>query len=128
MAYSLSAPASAADAHHGPTAKPRSAAPSVEATSTEVLITEQEVLFGTAAAARAQQRNVSHSKRASRPRRGDRPKRYEFLERALMARDGQTVNAVVAAGTAALLVVTAAGLYDLQSRLERWDYQRHFEE
>ena len=91
MAYSLSAPASAADAHDGPTAKPRSAAPSVEATSTEVLITEQEVLFGTlfgtGAAARAQQRNVSHSKRASRPRRGDRPKRYEFLERALMARE-----------------------------------------
>ena len=38
------------------------------------------------------------------------------------------MNAVVAAGTAALLVVTAAGLYDLQSRLERWDYQRHFED
>ena len=88
MAYSLSAPASAADAHDEPAAKPRSAAPSVEATtSTEVLITEQEVLFGTVAAARAQQRNVSHSERASRPRRGDRPKRYEFLERALMARE-----------------------------------------
>jgi hypothetical protein len=38
------------------------------------------------------------------------------------------VNAVVAAGTAALLVVTAAGLYDLQPRLERWDYQRQFED
>jgi len=38
------------------------------------------------------------------------------------------VNAVVAVGTAALLVVTALGLYDLQSWLERWDYHRHFEE
>jgi hypothetical protein len=38
------------------------------------------------------------------------------------------VNAVVAVGTAALFVMTSAGLYDLQSRLERWDYQRHFED
>jgi hypothetical protein len=38
------------------------------------------------------------------------------------------VNAVVAVGTAAFLVVTALGLYDLQSWLERWDYQRRFEE
>jgi hypothetical protein len=38
------------------------------------------------------------------------------------------VNAVVAFGTAAFLVMAASGLYDLQSWLERWDYQRHFEE
>jgi hypothetical protein len=38
------------------------------------------------------------------------------------------VNAVVAAGSAVLLLMTAAGLYDLQPRLERWDYQRHFED
>jgi hypothetical protein len=38
------------------------------------------------------------------------------------------VNVVVAVGTAALLAMTSAGLYDLQSRLERWDYQRHFED
>jgi len=87
MAYSLSAATSAADAHDEPIAKPHSAAPSVEAASTEVLITEQEVLFGTAAAARAQRRNVSRSERPSRPRRGECPKRYEFLERALMARE-----------------------------------------
>jgi hypothetical protein len=43
-------------------------------------------------------------------------------------RDGQTVNAVVAFGTATFLVVTASGLYDLQSWLERSDYQRHFED
>jgi hypothetical protein len=87
MAYSLSAPVSAADAHDVPTAKPHSAAPTVEAASTEVLITEQEVLFGTRAAARAQGRNVSRSEPPSRPRRGDHPKRYAFLESALMARE-----------------------------------------
>jgi hypothetical protein len=38
------------------------------------------------------------------------------------------VNAVIAVSTAALLVVTALGLYDLQSWLERWDYQRHFDD
>jgi hypothetical protein len=87
MAYSLSAPVGAADTHDEPIAKPHSAAPTVEAASTEVLITEQEVLFGTAAAARAQRRNVSSSEPPSRPRRGDRPKRYAFLESALMARE-----------------------------------------
>ena len=30
-------------------------------------------------------------------------------------------------GTAVFLVMTAAGIYDLQPRLERWDYQRQFE-
>jgi hypothetical protein len=38
------------------------------------------------------------------------------------------VNAVAFVGTAALLLMAAAGIYDLQPRLERWDYQRHFEE
>jgi hypothetical protein len=38
------------------------------------------------------------------------------------------VNALVAVGTAALLAMTSVGLYDLQSHLERWDYQRHFED
>jgi hypothetical protein len=38
------------------------------------------------------------------------------------------VNAVVAASSAVFLLMTAAGLYDLQPRLERWDYQRHFED
>ena len=31
-------------------------------------------------------------------------------------------------GTAVFLVMTAAGIYDLQPRLERWDYQRHYED
>ena len=99
MAYSLSAPASAADAHDEPTAKPRSAAPSVEATSTEVLITEQEVLFGTAAALPARREGISRrfvalmrrmfaaSAHASGPPRRDVPRRYEFLERAVMGRE-----------------------------------------
>jgi hypothetical protein len=87
MAYSLSAPASAADAHDERAPQPYPPAPSVEVASSKVLITEQEVLFGTAAAARAQRPNVSRSERPSRPRRGKSPKRYEFLEHALMARE-----------------------------------------
>jgi hypothetical protein len=38
------------------------------------------------------------------------------------------MNAIIAAGSAVLLVMTAMGIYDLQPRLERWDYQRHFED
>ena len=38
------------------------------------------------------------------------------------------MNAMTVAGTAVFLVMTAAGIYDLQPRLERWDYQRHFDE
>jgi hypothetical protein len=38
------------------------------------------------------------------------------------------MNAVITVSSALLLVMTAAGIYDLQPRLERWDYQRHFED
>jgi hypothetical protein len=38
------------------------------------------------------------------------------------------VNALTVVGTAVFLMVTAAGIYDLQPRLERWDYQRHCED
>jgi hypothetical protein len=31
-------------------------------------------------------------------------------------------------GTAVFLVMTAAGIYNLQPRLERLDYQRHFDD
>src|SRR5271156_5354585 len=86
MALSPSAPVSRADAPAEPTARPRSAAPSVDVSSTEVLITEQEVLFGTAVAALVGSM-VAISDRRSRPPRRDYPKRYEFLERAAMARE-----------------------------------------
>jgi hypothetical protein len=38
------------------------------------------------------------------------------------------MNLVIYLATALLLVVAAAGLHELQPRLERWDYQRHFED
>jgi hypothetical protein len=38
------------------------------------------------------------------------------------------VNAMTFVGTAVFLVMTAAGIYDLQPRLERWDDQRHFDD
>jgi hypothetical protein len=49
-----------------------------------VLVTEREVLFGTAAAARVRW-DTNPSEPASRPRR--RSQRHGFLERALMARE-----------------------------------------
>lgn len=87
MSNSPVAPARTADAHDQPTPQPYSAAPPVEVGSTEVLITEQEVLFGTAAALRVRRRNVSRAERPSPARRGEVPRRYGFLERALMARE-----------------------------------------
>jgi hypothetical protein len=35
---------------------------------------------------------------------------------------------MILVGTAVFLVMTAAGIYDLQPRLERWEFQRHFED
>jgi hypothetical protein len=35
---------------------------------------------------------------------------------------------VTLVGTAVFLVMTAAGIHDLQPRLERWDYQRHLDD
>jgi hypothetical protein len=87
MSNSPAAPASMADAHDEPTPQPYSGAHPVDLAATEVLITEQEVLFATAAAGWARRRNVSGIERSSRQRRGAGPKRYEFLERALMARE-----------------------------------------
>jgi hypothetical protein len=80
MSSARPVPACAADALDEPTPQPLPAADP----SAAVLITEQEVLFGTAAAAPAT-RNTS--RKSSRPRRKNLPKRYEFLERARMARE-----------------------------------------
>jgi len=38
------------------------------------------------------------------------------------------VNVVAVVGTAVFLMMIAAGIYDLQPRLERWDYQRHYDD
>jgi hypothetical protein len=99
MSNPRTAPVSTAEPVDEPIPQPASAAPSVEASSTEVVITEQEVLFSTAAAVPARRENIGRrfaasigrlfavSARPSRPRRTDYPRRYEFLERALMARE-----------------------------------------
>jgi hypothetical protein len=104
MLYSRTPSASTADARQVPIPRPTSPAPADEAASTEVLITEHEVLFSTAAAMPARRESISRrfvaslrrifsvSAQSSRPQRGDYPNRYEFLERALMAREMDTIS------------------------------------
>jgi hypothetical protein len=99
MSYSRTASADTADASHEPILRAPSVAPADAAASAEVLITEQEVLFGTAAALPARRESIARrfvalmrrmfavSAHASGPPRRDAPKRYEFLERALMGRE-----------------------------------------
>jgi hypothetical protein len=100
MSYSRTASADTADAPYEPILRAPSVAPADEAASTEVLITEQEVLFGTAAALPARRRRHTSrrfgasvrrmfpvSAQSSRPQQGDYPRRYEFLEHSLMARE-----------------------------------------
>jgi len=82
-----------------PIPEPPSAPPLAEVSSTEVLISTQEVLFSTAAAAGVPRQNIgvrlvavmrrvfATSTDASRPRPQYEPKRYQFLEDALMARE-----------------------------------------
>ena len=91
--------ASTTDLVDEPSSQPQSDAPSIEAPSTEVLITTQEVVFSTAAAVRVQRENIvrrfvaimrrvfAASTDASRPRPQYEPKRYAYLENALMARE-----------------------------------------
>jgi hypothetical protein len=38
------------------------------------------------------------------------------------------MNVVISVGSAVVMVMFATGIYSLQSRLERSDYQRHFED
>ena len=99
MPYSTPAPASTAAALDEATSQPLPAAPSIDTSSAEVLITEQEVLFSTAAALPARRekstrrflgllhRVFATSARAPRPRQANYPKRYAFLENSLMARE-----------------------------------------
>jgi hypothetical protein len=99
MSDSPTAPATTADAVDEPVPQPPSAAPSVEVSSTEVVITAQEVVFSTAAAVGVHRKNIGRrlaammrrlfatSTDASRPRRRYYPPRYDFLEHALMARE-----------------------------------------
>lgn len=83
-----------------PISRQTSAAPSVEATSAEVLISTQQVAFGTAIALGIRRRKsfggrlVAIARRAFTasadapvPQRRHYPKRYGFLENALMARE-----------------------------------------
>ena len=81
------------------TPQPPSAAPSIAVSSPEVLITTQQVAFSTAAAAGVRRESIgarlvasvrkmfAASADASRPRPHDYPKRYAYLENALMARE-----------------------------------------
>jgi hypothetical protein len=99
MTASKTAPASPAGAPYLPIPRPTSPAPPDQAASTEVLITQQEVLFSTAAAVPARRESAVRrfvaslsriwavSAPESRPRRRDYPRRYEFLERSLMGRE-----------------------------------------
>jgi hypothetical protein len=99
MVNSRTASTNTADAPQVPTPRPISPAPADEAASAEVLITEQEVVFSTAAAVpvgreSTGRRFVASLKRmfavvaeASRPPQPNVPKHYAFLERALMTRE-----------------------------------------
>jgi hypothetical protein len=87
----------AVDAAEHPTAPTPSAAPSAEASSTEVLITEQQVMFSTAAAAGSRRENrlvailarvFATSTAESRPRRQEsQPRRMYYIERGRMGRE-----------------------------------------
>jgi hypothetical protein len=86
----------ALEAIEDPVPQTQSVAPSDEVSSPELLITEQEVVFGTAAAVPLQRGKIGRrlvamlfamSAAASRPRARHYPRRADYLERALMARE-----------------------------------------
>jgi hypothetical protein len=90
----------AGDAPEHPTTAAPSAVPSVEPSSTEVLITEQQVMFSTAAALASRRGNrfaaivgrlfatSTAESRESRPRRQQsQPRRTYYIERGRMARE-----------------------------------------
>jgi hypothetical protein len=81
-----------------PPAAAPTAAPSAQVSSTEVLLTTQQVLFSTAAAVGGRRENIggrlvasmrrmfATPRDTSRPRPQYEPKRYAYLEHAAMAR------------------------------------------
>ena len=95
------APATTPDATEEPIPQTQSAAPSVEAPSTEILISEQQVVFSTAAAVGLPRKKISSrlaailrrmfatSTKASSPRGRYYPKRYDYdyIDDARMARE-----------------------------------------
>jgi hypothetical protein len=91
------APHLAGDATENPTPPTPSAVPSAEASSAEVLITEQQVMFSTAAAAASRPENrlvaalgrvFATSTAESRSRRQQsQPRRMYYIERARMGRE-----------------------------------------
>ena len=99
MSHSRMASADTANAPYEPILRAPTVAPADKAASAEVLISEQEVLFSPAAALPARRESITRrfgalmrrmfaaSAHASRPPRRDVPKRYEFLESALMGRE-----------------------------------------
>jgi hypothetical protein len=106
--------------------QPLPAASSHVEASTEVLITTQQVRLSTAAAVgvRRQSANVCNANQAATPREALRIPR----ERRHGPRDGAIVNVLISLGCAVVMAMFAAGIYNLQWRLERADYKRHFED
>ena len=99
MLVSSTGPANTTDPVDEGTPQPSPAAPAVEVSSTDVLISTQQVVFGTAAAEGIRRENIgtrflammrrtfATSTDASRPRPRYQPRRYAYLEDALMARE-----------------------------------------
>ena len=99
MLVSATGLASRTDPLDEPLRQPPSAAPSVEVSSTDVLISTQQVAFSTAAAEGIRREKIggrfvammrrmfATSTDASRPRRQHYPKREGFIEDARMARE-----------------------------------------
>jgi hypothetical protein len=87
----------AADATEHPATPSPSAVPSAEASSTEVLISEQQVMFSTAAAAAPRRKIrlaailgrvfVTSTAESSSRRQQSPPRRISYIERARMARE-----------------------------------------
>ena len=90
-------PPAAGDATEKPRPSTPSAVPSAKPSSAEVLITEQQVMFGTAAAAASRPKNrlmaalgwvfATSTTETRSPRQHDVPRRMYYIESARMARE-----------------------------------------